>query len=155
MLATVQRKQNVWFGVPVRAPGLSVLNTCALSIHKCAISNVWPLMSDNCVNIWKYINVIGFTGDIFDSVLGPLTYLHKWCQVVIGLGNGLASVRCQATPPEPMPNYCQWDPGKKVRDSWFNTWGRGKMATISQTTFSNAIKVAKFRIFQWFLFLRV
>ena len=39
---------------------------------------------------------------------------------------------------EPMLNYCQWDPGKKFRDNWFNTWGRDKMAAIFQTTFSNA-----------------
>ena len=32
-----------------------------------------------------------------DAVLSPLTYLHKWCQVIIGLGYGLASIQRLAT----------------------------------------------------------
>ena len=33
----------------------------------------------------------------FGTLLSPLTHVRMWCEVIIGLGNGLASVRCQAT----------------------------------------------------------
>ena len=41
------------------------------------------------------------------------TYLHKWCKVIIGLGNVLASVRRQATTGK-IPQF---------RDSWFKPQG--------------------------------
>ena len=84
MLAIMfQGRHNVWVGT---CAGFTVqaLNTQALSIHRWTFE-IYGL-SYICVNIWKCIDVIEFTGE---------TYLHTWCQVIIGLGNGLESVRCQ------------------------------------------------------------
>ena len=58
---------------------------------------MWPLkMTDICAKV--YIDVICFTRENIDFVVVVVVaYLHKWCQVIIGLGNVLASVRRQAT----------------------------------------------------------
>ena len=50
-----------------------------------------------CVNIWKCRFVTGFTGKMFLIQWARWYICIKGCQVMIGLGNGLASVQCQAT----------------------------------------------------------
>ena len=60
----------------------------------------WPLRTtDIYVKIWKCTDVTGFTGDNFfvAALYYARTQMHEWYQEIIGLGNGLASVRCQAT----------------------------------------------------------
>ena len=61
-----RRRRNVWVG-PVRASGFTVppLNTCALSIHKYTFkeSGLWG--RHICLNIWKCLDVIWFTGQFF------------------------------------------------------------------------------------------
>ena len=50
-----------------------------------------------CVNIWKCRFVTGFTGKMFLIQWARWYICTKGCQVMIGLGNGLASIQCQAT----------------------------------------------------------
>ena len=81
---------------------------------------MWPLkMTDICVKI--YIGVICFTWETIDFVVVVVVvvvvivvvvvaYLHKWCQVIIGLGNGLAPNGL----PGPIPQF---------RDNLFKTHG--------------------------------
>ena len=122
---------------------------------KVYIWNVWSFRAtDICVNIWTCIDLIGFTGNIVHTMLSPLTYLHKWCQVTFGLVNGLDSVQCQ---PTTWTNAAllPLGPWKNV-DNWFKTWVRDKMDPSFQTTFSNAFsrkKMFKFwLIFHWIFF---
>ena len=102
-------------------------------------------MTDICVKIYRfqllyareYWFVFAVVVFVVVAVI-DVTYLHQWCQVIICVGNGLASIWCQATTWTnaallPMGH------GKKFRDNWFNTWGRDKMAAIFQTTLSNTI----------------
>ena len=79
---------------------------------------MWPLkMTDICVKI--YIGVICFTWETIDFVVVVViivvvvvvvAYLQKWCQVIIGLGNGLAPNGL----PGPIPQF---------RDNLFKTHG--------------------------------
>ena len=78
---------------------------------------MWPLkMADICVKI--YIGVICFTWETIDFVavvvvvvaVVVVAYLHKWCQVIIALGNGLAPNGL----PGPIPQF---------RDNLFKTHG--------------------------------
>ena len=78
---------------------------------------MWPLkMTDICVKI--YIGVICFTWETIDFVavvvvvvaVVVVAYLHKWCQVIIALGNGLAPNGL----PGPIPQF---------RDNLFKTHG--------------------------------
>ena len=147
---------------PVRAPGFTVLvlNTCTLFIHKC-ISEMCGLsgQSDTSINICKCIDVIGFTEDIFDTMLSPLTSLHKWCQVSIGIGICLVSVRCQVTTLTNAALSPKGDPGKRSDMIGLTPEAEIKWRTFSRATFSNAfsgMKMSIFRlIFHGILFLKV
>ena len=59
------------------------------------IWNVWPLrMTDICVNIYRchllYAREYWFAVAVVVVAVIVETCLHKWCQVIIALGNGLA-----------------------------------------------------------------
>ena len=58
-------------------------------------------MTDICVKIYRYHLLYAreywFAVAVVVVAVILETYLHKWCLVIIGVGNGLASVRRQAT----------------------------------------------------------
>ena len=108
---------------------------------------MWPLRTtDTSVNICKCIDVIGFTEDIFDTMLSPLTSLHKWCQVSIGLGIGLVSVRCQVTTLTNAELSPKADPGKGSDMIGLTPEAEIKWPTFSRATFSNAFSGMKMSI---------
>ena len=98
-------------GAPIYRTGIKYMRIIYAQV---LIWNVWPLGTTDdwyLLNIWKYIDVICFTGEVFvNTVRSPLSCLHECCQGIIGLGNGLASVRCQAstwTNAELLPMVCR------------------------------------------------
>ena len=98
---SVDGKSEWW---PVRAPGFTIqpLNNAhylSISVHlKCVASgDDWYLYKNISMSFALCERILICFAVVVVVAVIVVTYLYKWCYVMIGLGNGLASVRRQAT----------------------------------------------------------
>ena len=118
---------------------------------------MWPLGTTGiCVELWRCTNAKGITGEQFYCCCF-LFYMIRWYNCINDVRSSLfyemAWPPFGAKPmPEPMRNYCQWDPRKK--DNWFQTEKDNELA--SPGPFSNKLVFymfnfqGKYYVLGWF-----